>query len=104
MHKEKTAANALKTADIPPLFRKKGYDPEMLYVECSRCGAPILWEPGQTAKILQDAGISPLELDASCIILSDGCPLCSKQDSYTVSIRRLAAGPAGSEPPAAGTC
>ena len=104
MHKDKPVTKARTAASDPSLFPKRGYDPEMLYVECSRCGAPILWEPGQTAKILRDAGISPLELDASCVILSDGCPLCTSGDSFTVSIRRLTKPSAGGMPPSGGTC
>ena len=29
----------------------KGYDPEMVYVECGRCGAPIMWERGKTTDL-----------------------------------------------------
>ena len=94
MHKDKPVTKARTAASVSSLFPKRGYDPEMLYVECSRCGAPILWEPG----------ISPLELDASCVILSDGCPLCTSGDSFTVSIRRLTKPSAGGMPPSGGTC
>ena len=104
MHKDKPVTKARTAASVSSLFPQRGYAPEMLYVECSRCGAPILWEPGQTAKILRDAGISPLELDASCVILSDGRPLCTSGDSFTVSIRRLTKPSAGGMPPSGGTC
>ena len=49
MHKDKPVTKARTAASVSSLFPKRGYDPEMLYVECSRCGAPLLCEPGQTA-------------------------------------------------------
>ena len=54
----------------------RGYDPELLYVECGRCGAPILWEPGRATRLLDEAGIDPLELDASCLLVTNACPMC----------------------------
>lgn len=42
MHKDNPFTNARTAAPVSSLFPKRGYDPEMLYVECSRCGAPIL--------------------------------------------------------------
>lgn len=55
----------------------RGYDPELLYVECGRCGSPILWEPGRATRLLDEAGIDPLELDASCLLVTNACPLCA---------------------------
>lgn len=73
-----------------PLFRP--FDPEMLFVECGRCGAPVLWEPGKTTRLLDEAGIDPLELDASCVLVTSGCPMCSAgQGPFTVRIFRIAA-------------
>ncbi len=54
----------------------RGYDPELLYVECGRCGAPVLWEPGRATRLLDEAGIDPLELDASCLLVTNACPMC----------------------------
>lgn len=53
-----------------------GYDPELLYVECGRCGAPVLWEPGRATRLLDEAGIDPLELDAACLLVTNACPMC----------------------------
>jgi len=33
------------------------FDPELLYVECAKCGQPVLWSPGDTTRILAWAGI-----------------------------------------------
>ena len=55
--------NVMKTIAEPlrgPLSHK-GYDPELLYVECSQCGSPVMWEKGKATDILGVAGIDPLE-------------------------------------------
>lgn len=67
----------------------QGYDPELLYVECARCGAPVLWEEGRAGRLLLEAGIDPLELDSSCILLTDGCPACGSAREYSIRIFRL---------------
>ncbi len=67
----------------------QGYDPELLFVECGRCGAPVLWEKGQATQVLASAGVDPLELDASCLLISDGCPACSAEKQYRVQIYRV---------------
>lgn len=51
-------------------------DPDLLYVECGQCGAPLLWGQGKTLRILQEAEVDVEELDASCMIISNGCPMC----------------------------
>ena len=56
---------------------KPGYDPELLYVECGRCGRPVLWEPGKSTELLRGAGIDAEKLDDHCLILSDGCAECT---------------------------
>lgn len=66
-----------------------GYDPELLYVECGRCGSPVIWEEGRAGRLLLEAGIDPLELDSSCILLTDGCPACGSAREYSVRIFRL---------------
>lgn len=79
---------AVSEARVPdPLH--KGYDPEMVYVECSRCGAPVLWEPGKTRELFRAAGVDPLELDPTCILVTDGCPACSGQGRFGVQIMRV---------------
>lgn len=70
-----------------------GYDPELLYVECGRCGAPVLWEPGKATELLRQAGVDPLELDSSCILLTDACPACGVRDEYAVRIFRIGGHP-----------
>lgn len=66
-----------------------GFDPELLYVECGRCGSPVLWEEGRATRLLHDAGIDPVEVDSSCILLTDGCPACGSGKEYSVRIFRL---------------
>ncbi|MDR0827509.1 MAG: hypothetical protein LBN33_06490 [Desulfovibrio sp.] len=76
-----------------PLAEKsKGYDPEMLYVECHLCGNPVLWEKGRTTVLLLAAGVDTSTLDERCMILSEGCPSCSpnEQDGYTLAVVRIA--------------
>lgn len=53
-----------------------GYDPELLFVECGRCGAPVLWESGLATRLLDMASIDARELDASCLLMTNGCAMC----------------------------
>ncbi len=76
----------------------RGYDPEMVYVECARCGAPVIWEPGRATALMQAAGIDPLELDASCMLATDGCPMCSRGGQFRVHVLRLTGAPAHLRP------
>ncbi|MDO5537808.1 MAG: hypothetical protein Q4F72_09815 [Desulfovibrionaceae bacterium] len=103
----------IKSAPKAPAFIKvsasrvedpmhRGYDPEMLYVECSRCGSPVLWEPGRATALVRSAGIDPLELDATCMLVTDGCPVCSGQGHYTVQMYRLSGTPSHLRPPSQG--
>ena len=68
------------------------FDPEMLYIECKACGRPVLWEQGKTTDMLAGAGIEPGLLDESCMVLSDGCPLCRPEESvgFILSVVRVA--------------
>ena len=79
--------DAKKTKATFPI--RTGYDPEMLFVECARCGMPIIWEPGKATRIINMAGIDPLELDSSCLLLTDGCPACSTKKEFNVQIFRV---------------
>lgn len=72
-----------------PVNMEQGYDPELLFVECGRCGAPVLWEKGQATQVLASAGVDPLELDSSCLLISDGCPACCTEKQYSVQIFRV---------------
>ena len=80
----KAIAEPLRGTPVPT-----GYDPELLYVECARCGSPVMWEQGKSTHILNLAGIDPLELDSSCMLVTDGCPMCSGKDQYSVQIFRV---------------
>lgn len=96
-HSMKILGEPLRGTPVP-----QGYDPELLYVECGRCGAPVMWEKGKATRILGLAGIDPLELDASCLLVTDGCPMCSGHGQYTVQIFRVSGKPHGRRPPYAG--
>lgn len=96
LYKRKT--ESLKSAPAP----KSGYDPELLYVECGRCGAPVLWEPGRATSLLEHAGVDPMELDSSCMLMTDACPACGGASEYTVRIFRISDRPDSGFPPAAG--
>ncbi len=85
MHKH----NNSKQIKNIPYIGTKGFDPEMLFVECAKCGNPIIWEQGRSTEILQGAGIDPLELDAQCLLVTDGCPRCSHNKLYHVQIFRV---------------
>lgn len=52
------------------------FDLETLYVECARCGRPLIWEKGTTTFIIQSSGIEK-SLGSDWLILSMGCPSCS---------------------------
>ena len=93
--------NTLKAIAEPlrgPLVGK-GYDPELLYVECGRCGSPVMWEQGKATHILGVAGIDPLELDASCLLVTDACPTCGGTGHYTVQIFRVSGDAQTRRPP-----
>ena len=93
--------NTLKAIAEPlrgPLVGK-GYDPELLYVECGRCGSPVMWEQGKATHILGVAGIDPLELDASCLLVTDACPSCGGTGHYTVQIFRVSGDAQTRRPP-----
>ncbi|MDR2488411.1 MAG: hypothetical protein LBD42_02790 [Desulfovibrio sp.] len=68
------------------------YDPELLYVECHLCGKPVLWERGKTTELLLAAGVDVSSLDERCLIVSEGCPLCSPfaKEGYTLVVVRIA--------------
>ncbi len=68
---------------------RPGMDPELLYIECARCGSPVLWAPGKIGALLEHAGIDPLELDSSCILLTDGCSTCGEGEECHGRIFRV---------------
>jgi hypothetical protein len=69
----------------------RGYDPELMIVECVRCGRPVLWESGRSTAVLAGVGIDPMELDAHCLLLTDGCPHCRPRqtEGFSVQVFRL---------------
>ena len=85
--------------EVPLLPEVRPFDVDLLYVECSRCGAPVMWEGDRTARLLEAAGIDPLELDASCLLMTDACPLCGGKGAYTVQIYRIGRSPEKLLPP-----
>ena len=90
----KAIAEPLRGTPVPT-----GYDPELLYVECARCGSPVMWEQGKATHILGVAGIDPLELDASCLLVTDACPTCGGTGHYTVQIFRVSGDAQTRRPP-----
>ncbi len=74
-----------------PQMPDPGFDPEMLFVECGKCGQPVLWEKGRSTEILAGAGIDALELDPHCLLITDGCPRCSNGQRYNVQVFRVEA-------------
>lgn len=73
-------AKKLKVADpVPP---GKLLDPELMYVECSLCGEPVIWGPGRTTDIIMSAEIELSRLDDQCMIISHGCPKCAGDEVF----------------------
>lgn len=102
MLREETMHENIMKAIAEPLrgpLSPKGYDPELLYVECGRCGSPVMWEQGKATDILGIAGIDPLELDSSCLLVTDACPLCGGKGHYTVQIFRVSGDTQTRRPP-----
>ncbi len=89
MEKKNTLAGPTHVRKPVPHMADPGFDPEMLFVECASCGNPILWEQGRSTEILLGAGIDPLELDAHCLLVTDGCPRCCSGRFYHVQVYRV---------------
>ncbi len=87
---------------LPSPPPRRPVDPELLFVECGRCGAPVLWDPGRATRLLAQAGVDPLELDSSCLLMTDGCPFCRPAGQYTVQIYRVSNVREGLLPPLIG--
>lgn len=80
----------------------KKMDPELLYVECARCGQPLLWAAGDTTRILRGAGIDMNALDEHCMLVSEGCPHCAPGEKvFTTQVIRLVREVAATPPQAA---
>lgn len=68
----------------------KKFDPELMFVECHKCGRPLLWNDGEASQIVEQSGIDAKKLDAQCLILAEGCPQCSPgEGGYMVRVVRL---------------
>lgn len=68
----------------------RAFDPELLYVECATCGQPVLWEPGKSTEVLEWSGLDAGNVDECCMIVSEGCPLCTPQEEFfTAHVIRL---------------
>jgi hypothetical protein len=64
------------------------FDLEMLYVECSRCGRPLIWEKGTTTFIIKSSGIEK-SLGSDWVMFSRGCPACSPDnEEFTLTLAR----------------
>lgn len=72
-----------------PVPMPAAFDPELLYMECAKCGSPVIWEPGRISSLLEKAGIDPMELDSACILMTDSCAACGQADEYSIRIFRL---------------
>ncbi|MGE4297763.1 MAG: hypothetical protein AB7E47_07010 [Desulfovibrionaceae bacterium] len=73
-----------------PMVAPHDHDPEMLYVECGRCGRPVLWEAGRTTAMLARSGVEMDLLDDHCLIVSAGCPACMPdQNHFETRVVRL---------------
>lgn len=74
------------------------FDPELLYVECSRCGQPVIWENGEATEFVAWAGFTAWSLDSMCLILTDGCPACTPEvqayETYVVRAGEFQPSPA----------
>lgn len=69
-------------------FPGQDFDLETLYVECSRCGRPLIWEKGTTTFIIQSSGVDE-NLGSDWIMLSRGCPACSPgDDEFVLTLAR----------------
>jgi hypothetical protein len=53
------------------------YDPEMLYIECTNCGRPIIWDEGEATDFVAWSGYPAWAIDSSCCILTSSCPACA---------------------------
>ena len=99
MTQTKKAASARPEIKAPAGALRHGYDPELVYAECGRCGQPVYLKPGQATDMLNEIGIDPLELDPSCILIADGCPMCSAGGRYGIRIHRITDVPFDRRPP-----
>lgn len=73
---------------VPP--KPKGYDPELMFVECARCGRPVVWGQGRATVTLHGLGVQAADLDEHCMIVTDGCAHCRPEaDEYQLRVIRI---------------
>lgn len=66
------------------------FDPELLFVECTRCGRPVIWEQGRATELLSGAGLDGSLVDERCMILTDGCFTCAPElSAYETRVVRV---------------
>ena len=65
------------------------FDPELLYVECRLCGRPVNWESGLSTLAVAGGGIAENNLDARCMILTNGCRHCRPHGQYEHIVIRI---------------
>ncbi|WP_051617015.1 hypothetical protein [Desulfonatronovibrio hydrogenovorans] len=71
----------LKTA------QEQEFDMETLYVECSRCGRPLVWARGTTTHLIRHSGVKQ-ELGPEWMLLSRGCPSCAPdQEEFALTLK-----------------
>ncbi len=74
----------------PKAEKPRTFDPELMFVECHKCGRPLLWNEGEASQIVEQSGIDLKKLDSQCLILAEGCPQCSPgEGGYMVRVVRL---------------
>ncbi len=91
-----TAHDDIYRPEQTDLHLEGNYDPELLYVECRSCGRPVVWEPGKTTLLLQQAEVSLQNLDSSCLLLADNCPTC-RPDLLAVKLQVVRLGETNEE-------
>ncbi|MFP4317253.1 MAG: hypothetical protein ACOC24_05715 [Desulfovibrionales bacterium] len=66
------------------------FDPELLFIQCAKCGRSMNWSRGVTTKFLKNSGIDAEMLDPSFLILSMGCSECLPEETgYVTKLVKL---------------
>ncbi|MGL4722439.1 MAG: hypothetical protein ACRCV3_04020 [Desulfovibrionaceae bacterium] len=64
------------------LISQKTIPLELVYAECYKCAAPLLWNKKQSLQVIQALKISEETISASNMFLSEGCPCCSAETEF----------------------
>lgn len=87
--------NAHTTVNAPRLLaltaaKPFDRDPNLLFIECLRCGRPLNFDPGMVTAALTGAGVDLSVIDLGHMIVTDGCPHCSPDaPGYPTELVRL---------------